>query len=284
MRYEFIQAEKANYPIRFMCKVMAVAPSGFYAWRKRGVSEREKEDRKLTVEVCASWRRGRKTYGSPRIHRDLHKQGICISRKRVARLMRRAGIAGSAARPRKHRTTDSRHDYQRYQNTLGRQFDVQQLNDVWAADITYISTARGTLYLAVVMDLCSRKVIGWSLRDHMETSLVLEALLMALQCRPAPRLHHSDQGSQYASDAYQACLRRHGIQASMSRVGDCWDNAVVESFFGTLKCELPGMRHWSAAQARTRLFDYIEVFYNRKRMHSTLDYLSPTEYEMEAAA
>ncbi len=280
MRYEFIRAEKVNYTIKLLCRVMQVQRSGYYAWLKRPLSERKKRDNALKVEIRACWKKHRKAYGSPRVFRHLRKEGVRIGRKRVERIMREEGICGRAARPRKVATTDSRHDYQRYENVLNRQFDVAEINDVWAADITYIPTTTHMLYLAVIIDLYSRRVVGWSIQDHMQTSLVQGALLMALSSRSAPRLHHSDQGTQYASDAYQACLRRHGIQCSMSRVGNCWDNAVVESFFGSLKSELPGLNHCSATQARQQLFDYIEVFYNRQRMHSTLDYRSPHEYEM----
>ncbi len=281
MRYPFIHAEKANYPVRILCRVLQVSRSGFYAWAKRSPSRRKVEDRRLRVEIKALHEASYKTYGSPRIHADLKARQMAISRKRVARLMKEAGLCGLPPK-RFRRTTDSQHNQPVAGNVLQRDFDVSKPNQCWAADITYIRTWEGWLYLAVVIDLFSRRVVGWALADHLRTDLVLEALRMALGLRQpeAGLLHHSDRGSQYASQAYRGLLEGRGITCSMSRRGDCWDNAVVESFFGTLKTELIHRHPWpSRRRAATSVIDYIEIFYNRKRRHSYLGYLSPADYE-----
>lgn len=238
----------------------------------------------LLDEIRASSKRSRGTYGSPRVHRDLRDLGLRVGRKRVERLMRSDGLRGRKKRRYKV-TTLSEHAFMRFENVLNRQFDVKVLNDVWAGDITYLWTTSGWLYLAVVLDLCSRRVIGWAIEDHMQEGLVVKALEMALGARPAPRLFHSDQGRQYASDAFQGLLRAHGIQPSMSRPGNCWDNAVVESFFDTLKTELNAIAlPKPEAQTKAAVFEYIEVFYNRKRLHSALDYCPPARFEELLAA
>jgi len=281
VRFSFIQVEKANYPLRVLCRVLQVSRSGFYAWFKRAPSERERRDEVLKPKVLQASKVGRGVYGSPRIHSELKAQGVEVARKRVARLMKNLGIVATPPR-RFRRTTDSNHDQPVAPNLLDRSFVASGPDHRWVADITYIWTWEGWLYLAVVVDLFSRRVVGWSMANHMRTDLVLEALGMALRHRlpESDLLHHSDRGSQYASDRYQEMLEEHGIECSMSRKGDCWDNAVVESFFGTLKTELIYRRPWSTRrEARSAISEYIEVFYNRIRRHSYLGNRSPAEYE-----
>jgi len=227
-------------------------------------------------------------YGSPRVHEELIRRGIDCCVNTVAKLMRQMGLISKTKRAYRPRTTDSRHGHRIAKNVLDRGFERSSSNEVWAVDITYIPTDEGWLYLAVVLDLHSRRVIGWSMADHLRTDLALGALSMAINTRPGVDLtmviHHSDRGVQYASDAYQAMLKRHGITGSMSRRGNCWDNAVVESFFGTLKTELVNHeRYASHAEARSSIFEYIEMFYNRKRSHSALGYVSPVEFESKSA-
>lgn len=286
MRFAFIQAEKATYPIALLCRVLGVARSGFYAWLEREESPRSTEDRRLKVSIRASWKRSRQTYGSPRILEDLKAEGEAISRKRVARLMREDGLVGRQRRRRTVRTTDSNHELPVPPNVLDRKFEVAQPNRVWAGDITYLRTAEGWLYLAVILDLFSRRVVGWALEEHMETSLISSAHSMALMRRhvEGKLLHHSDRGSQYASHEYQDRLSANGLVCSMSRKGNCWDNAVVESFFGSLKAELETetREFASRAAARSAVGDFIENFYNPIRRHSALGYLSPNDYEASA--
>jgi len=278
MRFAFIRAEKENYPIRALCRNLQVSPSGYYAWLKRGESERARKDRALTVEIRTVWRTHRGRYGSPRIHLDFCSRGIQVGRKRVERIMRDNNLQARPAKRYVH-TTQSDHCFQRFDNLLDRKFDVENLNVVWAGDITYVATTHGWLYLAVVLDLCSRRVIGWALRDHLETSLVIEALQMALRTRHhAPRLFHSDQGTQYAANDFQDLLRAHDITPSMSRRGNCWDNAPVESFFKTLKTELD-LTGCSHKQTSSQIFDYIEAYYNTRRIHSGIGNVSPVLYE-----
>jgi transposase InsO family protein len=277
----FIQAEKAHYPVRVMCRVLQVSPSGFYAWARRPPSARSRQSEALKPVIAEAHRTSRGTYGSPRVHADLPHQGFVVGRKRVARLMREQGLVGR--RPRRYRvTTDSAHEFPIARNVVGRKFVVSEPNRLWATDITYVRTWEGWLYLAVVLDLYSRRVVGWAMADHMRTELVLEALGMAVGQRlPNGRLvHHSDRGSQYASAVYRQVLAEHDITCSMSRAGDCWDNAVVESFFGTLKVELVDTRPWPTRRAaRSAIHEYIAVFYNRQRRHSFLGYLTPADYE-----
>ena len=261
---------------------MEVSPSGYYAWKHRKPSQRRKEDAVLSKAILASHRASRGTYGSPRVLEDLKERGFKISRRRVARLMVKEGITGS---PRKRFlcTTNSKHTDDVADNILERQFRVQAPNAVWATDITYLRTGEGWLYLAVVVDLFSRRIVGWKMANHMRTELVLSALDMALGRRlpPAGMLHHSDRGSQYASHDYRAVLGKHGITCSMSRKGNCWDNAVVESFFATLKKELIYRQSWATRKlTRKAVIGYIEVFYNNHRKHSTLGYLSPAACEL----
>lgn len=281
MIYRFVEAHRKEYPVTVMCRVLEVSTTGYYAWRGRPESERSRANRVLLAQIRAAHKRGRGTYGSPRIYRELDAAGVACSLNRVARLMRSADIRGRR-RPKFRLTTNSHHHMPVAPNHLNRQFSVGRVNTAWSADITYIWTLEGWLYLAVVMDLCSRRIVGWSMAPHMKTSLVTAALGMALARHnpPAGLLHHSDRGSQYASHEYQALLTRHGIVPSMSRKGNCWDNAPTESFFSSLKTELiHDQVYLTRAAARHSVFDYIEVFYNRIRRHSALDYLSPAEFE-----
>jgi transposase InsO family protein len=269
-----------------MCRVLEVSPSGYYASRKRPPSWHALIDEVLMARVRIIHAESGETYGAPRVHLELQAEGLPASPKRVARLMREEGLV---ARPRKARrvsTTDSTHDDPIAPNRLVRQFDVNGvgIDRVWVADITYIPTREGMLYLAIVLDLGSRRCVGWAMRDTLEEELTLRALQMAREARrPAPGLiHHSDRGSHYTSKAYRAACRAHKMLASMSRKGDCWDNAVAESFFSTLEFELLMRNDWHTKdEARHAIFRYIEIWYNRKRRHSTLGYLSPADYELQ---
>jgi len=276
--------EKANYPVALMCRVLEVSRSGLYAWARRGPSVRQMADAKLSEQIGAIYVSSRSTYGSPRVHRGLRREGVRVGRKRVERIMRRDGLRGRIRR-RFKRTTDSNHAFPVAPNTLDRQFDVDAPDRVWAGDITYIRTANGWGYLAVMLDLHSRLIVGWALADHMRTELVETALSGALGKREpsANLLHHTDRGSQYASTSYRGRLESLGIGVSMSRRGDCYDNAVVESFFGTLKQELAHHARWAdLVDARVAIHDYIEVFYNRQRLHSSLGYRTPAEADQAA--
>lgn len=287
MKFHFIEAEKDRYPVRVLCSVLGVSRAGFYMWRDRPPSARAVADERLKAKIRDAHETSRGTYGSPRIHDALKEEEPGVGRRRISRLMAEEGLCG---KPRKRFvvTTDSAHDYEVAPNLLGRHFDVAEPNTVWAGDITYIPTAQGWLYLAVVIDLFSRRVVGWSMATHMRAELVIDALEMAVAARePAPGLlFHSDRGCQYASDAFQRRLRTHGMRASMSRRGNCWDNAAVESFFRTLKVEgLPDDKPCATHQdARLTVFDFIEGFYNRTRKHSYLGYISPAQYEERLAA
>ena len=281
MKFAFIQAEKACFPVTFMCAQLGVSRSGFYAFQAREASLHAQADVALAqrIEVIHQGSRGR--YGSPRVHAVLAGQGHKTSRKRVARLMREGGLC---ARPRRsfRKTTDSNHPFPVAPNLLQRNFVVETPNTAWAGDITYIQTGEGWLYLAVLLDLYSRMVVGWAMRTDMERQLCQDALSMALTTRrPGPGLlHHTDRGSQYASHDYREVLAANKVVCSMSRKGDCWDNAVAESFFKTLKAELVDRANFATrAEARRAIFEFIEVWYNRQRLHSHLDYRSPKEYE-----
>jgi transposase InsO family protein len=268
-----------------MCRVLRVSRSGYYAWRKRPPSIRSIRNAVLLEKIKAVHKKSRKTYGSPRVHKKLVAEGERCGRGRVAWLMSANGIR--AKQKRKFvATTDSKHDLPVADNILGREFQVDEPNKVWASDITYIPTDEGWLYLAGVLDLCSRTAVGWSMSESLEKELVLDALDMAYRRRrpEASLIHHSDRGSQYASNAYRQLLEGYGMKMSMSRKGDCWDNAVMESFFGTLKKELAHHRRYrTRAEARKDIFEFIEVFYNRERLHSSLGYLSPLDYESQIA-
>jgi transposase InsO family protein len=280
VKFAFVAAEKATWPVAWMCRKLGVSRSGFYASQARRESPRDVEDDRLRVLVAAAHEAGRRTYGSPRIHRELRDvHGIRVGRNRVMRLMRSQGIRG-VSRRRRIRTTDSRHSFPVAPNLLMRDFRAEAPNHRWVGDITFLRTEQGWLYLAVIVDLFSRYVVGWAISHTIDRHLALAALKMANeQRRPeAGLLHHTDRGCQYASDDYQLALGAEGFICSMSRTGDCYDNAVVESFFGTLKAEL-GDTFDSSEHAYRALFDYIEVFYNRARRHSSLGYISPAQHE-----
>jgi putative transposase len=286
LRYAVITRHRGEFEVRLMCRVLEVSPSGYYASRKRPPSWHALIDEVLMARVRIIHAESNETYGAPRVHRELQAEGLPASPKRVARLMREEGLV---ARPRKRprvSTTDSNHDHPIAPNRLAREFDVNGigLNRVWVADITYIPTREGTFYLATVLDLGSRRCVGWAMRDTLEVELALSALRMARAARaPGPGLiHHSDRGSQYTSGDYRAELAAHGMIASMSGKGDCYDNAVAESFFSTLEFELLMQNEWhTREEARRAIFRYIETWYNRQRRHSTLGYLSPAEYEQQ---
>lgn len=284
MKFEFIHAERARFPVMFMCRHLEVSTSGFYAWDRRAESHRAKEDRRLSVLVREAHEGSKTRYGSPRVHRELKAQGIPISRKRVIRLMREQGLKGKSPPRRFVRTTESDHSLPVAPNLLGRDFQATAPNQRWVGDITYLRTPEGWLYLAAILDLYSRFVVGWAVSSEIDRKLVLKALEMALQrrCPEAGLLHHSDRGSQYASEEYQDVLDGRGIVCSMSRKGDCYDNAAMESWFARMKTEL-GEDFEGEHAAHGELFEYIEVFYNQKRRHSTLGYVSPAEYERTAA-
>jgi putative transposase len=265
-----------------MCRILGVSRSGWHAARVRvRPCQREIRDAELLIRIREVHTASRLTYGSPRVHAQLHKDGISVSRGRVARLMRAAGLRGRIRR-RFQITTDSRHDRPVAPNTLNREFVADSSDSVWCADITCMSTEAGWVYMAAIIDLATRMIVGWSMATHMRTELVEAALINALSARtPAAELiHHSDRGTQYASASYQELLARHGIQCSMSRPGNCYDNAVIESFFGTFKQEWAHHHRWSGlSDARAATHDYIEVFYNRKRLHSSLGYRTPAEVD-----
>lgn len=286
MRYRFIQVEKAAYPVEVLCRVLTVARSGFYAWCRRPTSARVQQNQWLMTHIRACYQASRGRYGSPRIHQDLQAQGFRVGRHRVARLMRLQDIR-SVSRRRIWRARAGVPPEGAAANILRREFAATRPNEKWAGDITYVSTRQGWLYVAVLMDLYSRRIVGWAMDEQATTTLTLSALEMALQQRAVPLglLHHSDRGSQYGAVAYQQRLAACGIQCSMSRPGNCWDNAVVESFFATLKTELlvPAHPYPTRQDVRTAIFEYVEGFYNRSRRHSTLGYLSPVEFEQRAA-
>ena len=281
MRFEFILAEKAHHSVATLCRMLDVARSGLYAFAGRGESQRTKENRALLVHLRDAHAQSRGTYGSPRLQRELRDRGFLVGRNRVARLMK---LDDMKARHRRRfvRTTVVDPGLAIAGNLLDRRFVVMEPNRFWVADITYIPTMQGWLYLAVVLDLYSRRIVGWATSATIDRQLVLAALAQAIEQRkPSPGLvHHSDQGCQYASWDYQKTLREQQIICSMSRRANCWDNAVVESFFSTLKTELVQRSTFTThAQARSALFDYVETFYNARRRHSTLGYLSPAEFE-----
>ena len=281
MRYTFIEEHCRYWAVKLMAEVLAVSVSGFYSWLGRSKSKRTQEDETLTEQIVMFHCGSRCTYGSPRIHRDLQAAGHKVGRKRVAHLMRAAGIRGKTKRKFKT-TTNAKHNRPKAENLIKQNFDVADANRLWASDITYISTSEGWLYLAATLDLFSRKVIGWAFSDRLTDDLSLSALEMATRQRPAltKLVHHSDQGVQYASSAFRAELSANSIQQSMSGKGNCYDNAVVESFFATLKTEeVEGLRYQTRQQAKTSIFSYIEGFYNPKRRHSSLGYLSPNDFE-----
>ena len=281
MRYQRIEENRDFGPIGWLCSALCVSPSGYYSWRRRPISQRERMDRRLLIEVRGSYEASQRTYGSPRIAKDLRSLGYRVSEKRIARIMRENGLQ-AVQRRRFKVTTESGHRFPVTPNVLERRFAMETPNTAWAADITYVPTEEGWLYLAVLMDLCSRRIVGWNTADRIDRYLVLTALERALRKRqPAPGLiHHSDQGSQYACYEYQKRLEEVKAISSMSRKGDCYDNAAIESFFSTLKRErLNRRRYWSRREATADIDDYIGAFYNPKRRHSHLGGISPIEYE-----
>jgi transposase InsO family protein len=282
MKYPQIQENRGDYPARWMCSALAVSERGFRSWRSRAASRRQQEDRRLLIEVRSSFEKSDRTYGSPRIRKDLRELGHRTSEKRIARIMQENSLV-AVQRRRFKVTTQSGHDFPVYPNLLDRDFAIEQPNLVWLGDITYIRTEEGWLYLAALMDLCSRRIVGWNTADRIDRWLALTALQQALrERRPAPGLiHHSDQGGQYAAYEYQRCLKSAQAISSMSRRGDCWDNAPMESFFSTLKRErIHRRRYWTRDEATADLADYIDRFYNRTRRHSKLGDLSPARFEV----
>jgi putative transposase len=281
MKYAWIDAQRRAYPLPAMCGTLAVSISGYRAWKRGGSRNRKRlSDGQLLALIKAIHQELKAAYGSPRMVRELRARGFPASKPRVERLMREHGIRARHKR-RYKATTDSKHTLPVAPNLLDRNFTPAAPNQAWAADLTYVWTGEGWLYLAVVLDLFNREVVGWSIKPRMTTDIVLDALTMAwFRRRPAPGLiHHSDRGSQYASHAFQAKLAEYGMRCSMSRKGNCWDNAPTESFFNSLKNErVHGTRYASRAEAVADLFDYIEVFYNRSRRHSALGYTSPTQF------
>jgi transposase InsO family protein len=282
--FELVDAEKAHFPIKVLCEVLDVSRSGFYAWKTRPPSGREKSDERLAVEIAAAHAKSQKRYGSPRVHRALRKKGIRVGKKRIARLMRKNGIIARQKR-RFRRTTDSNHANPIAPNVVTRDFEPAGPNQVWAGDVTYVATNEGWAYLAVLLDLFSRRVVGWAMSETNDTELALAALDRAVRSRhfvPAGLVHHTDRGSPYASDDYRRALASHAMVASMSRTGDCWDNAVAESFFATLRAELvDDERYPTRRSAEASIGDYIDGFYNVERLHSHLDYVSPIEFELK---
>jgi transposase InsO family protein len=286
MKFAFIREHAGSFPVRLLCEVLDVSPSGFYAWLSRKPSRRAVENEALAAEIRAIHAGSHGRYGSPRVHAELRRRGRHIGIRRVERVMRQHGICGIVTPRRRPRTTDSRHGLPVAPNRLGRNFSAERPNQVWAADLTYIRTAEGWLYLAAIIDLCTRKIVGWAMRDTLHAEIVRAALAMAVQRqRPAPGLmHHSDRGVQYASEIFQADLAAAGIVCSMSRRGDALDNAPAESFFHTLKTELVHHRTYASRdEARRDLFAFIEGFYNPRRLHSALGYKSPAEMEQLSA-
>ena len=279
--YTLIEAERTSFPVQFMCRMLEVSRSGYYGWRDRPPSKRSRENATLTEKVREIHRRSRETYGSPRVHAELRALGTRCGRKRVARLMRQAGLRG-CARGRGKRTARRSGRAVPAKDLLRRSFVATQMDKVWVADITYVATDEGFLYLAFILDVYSRRIVGWAMENHLRTELVVDALRMAV-CRrkPAPGLvHHSDQGVQYTALSFSERLREVGITPSMGRTGSALDNAMAESFVSTLKAELVSRLEFPSRQAaKTAIFEYLETFYNTRRLHSALGYRSPADFE-----
>jgi putative transposase len=287
MKYMFILQYKSEFPVVIQCRVLNVKPSGYYAWTKRPPSRRDRENGRLLTELIAIYEKSRRTYGSPRICRELRKRGFRASRPRVARLMRRHQIRAITKRKFKV-TTNSRHNKPISPNLLNRNFSIGAPNRIWCSDLTYLRTTEGWLYLTVILDLFNREIVGWSMSSRLTAATTtIPALIQAcIRQHPAPGLiFHSDQGIQYACDSFRKQLSMNKMIQSMSGKGNCYDNAVAESFFHILKTELTHHeRYETRKQARQSVFEYIEVFYNRERMHSSLGYLSPAEYKNQRLA
>ena len=282
MRYALISENKGGFKIGRMCNALDVSRSGYYAWRKRPESKRSRENRKLAAQIkVIHMDKYKKAYGSPRIYKELNEKGISCSPNRVAKVMKKEGIR--AIVPRKYRaTTNSKHKFPVAPNLLNQDFNIKEPNKVWLSDITYIRTSEGWLYLASVMDLGSRRIKGWAMSDRITQELTLNALDMAITNNPNTNniIHHSDRGSQYACNEYRKQLKKNGLICSMSRKGNCWDNAPMESFFHTLKTEWAyRFKYKTRKEAKASLFGYIEIFYNRQRRHSALQYMNPCQYE-----
>lgn len=287
MKFAFIRDHQDLFPVELQCGVLDVSRSGFYAWINREPSPREQRREQLVGKIHEAHRESNQVYGSPRVFQKLKLAGVSCCENTVAKLMRSEGLKARSRKPFRVKTTDGDHQFPVATNVLNREFYPNEANAVWTADITYIATREGWLYLAVVIDLFSRRVVGWATADHMRTELIVDALRMALKHRrpTGPLLHHSDRGSQYASEAYQKVLEEHGIEPSMSRRGNCYDNAVTESFFSTLKRERVAHENYAThVEAHASLFEYIEIFYNRQRLHSTLGYRSPVDFELRFAS
>ena len=286
-RFRFIAAERASHSVVRLCRVLGVSPSGYYAWRGRGPSVRSRTDAVLLEHIRAAHAESHCTYGAPRVHAELRARGTRVGRKRVARLMRTAGLAGCCPKRFRRTTIPAVVPAVEPPDLVRRDFHPSGPDRLWVADITYVRTWQGWLYLAVILDAFSRRVVGWALADHLRTELAADALQMALaNRRPAPGLiHHSDRGGQYLSVAYLGLLAQHSARSSVGRPGTCWDNAVPESFFATLKTELLHRAVWPTRQhARSAIFRYIEGFYNRRRRHSALGFRSPAEFEADPQA
>jgi putative transposase len=284
VKYAFIDKHRQEWPLRFVCFILMVSTSGYYRWRNRPPSAGYRRLIVLRQAVHQTYSASRKTYGSPRVHAVLKAQGVPCCVNTVAKIMRQEGLSARVRRKYKA-TTDSSHSLPVAENLLARDFVRQRPNEAWVSDITYIPTEEGWLYLATTLDLYSRRIVGWSMRERMTSDLVIDALHMAIAQRhpPAGLMHHSDRGSQYASAAFQEMLAAHKIVCSMSRRGEVYDNAVMESFYGTLKGELvSSARYATREEARQAIFEWIEVFYNRQRLHSSLGYRSPADYEAAA--
>ena len=281
MRYRFVEKHQGRHPVGLQCSLLAVSRSGYYAWRDRQKKDEDSSHRALIEHIRRIYRMSRQTYGSPRVCAELRAEGVVCNHKRVARLMRQEGIQGRRKRS-KATTTDSKHNYPVAPNLLNREFRADAPNEKWVADITYISTREGWLYLAAVLDLYSRRIVGWSMSQRVTADLVEDALRMALFERQpdAGLLHHSDRGSQYASDQVRQILAAQHIRVSMSRTANCYDNAVMESFFSTLKCEWVYFQDYQTRMEASRdIFEYLAGFYNTVRRHSSLGYLSPHQFE-----
>ena len=282
MRFDFVQNHQDRWPVKVMCRVLGVTRSGFYEWRKRPKSERAVRHQDLAEKATRSFHLSGRTYGSPRIQQDLEEQGERWNVKTIAKTMKETGLYALRGRRFRPQTTQSDHDYPIAPNRLEQEFVATGPDKVWVADITYVATREGWLYLAAILDVWSRKIVGWSMANHLRARLVCDALRMSIAGRrPAAGLiHHSDQGVQYASDEFQELLKSHKMLPSMSRKGNCYDNAMMESFFGTLKREcIDGQVYGTMAEARRAIFEYIEGWYNRMRLHSSLGYVSPAAFE-----
>jgi putative transposase len=280
--FRLVDAEKANYPVSLLCRVLGASRSGYYAWRERPPSKRSVEDSALTARIREVHERSRRTYGYPRVHAELNASGVVqCGRRRVARLMREAGLRGCMRGRRRRSTTRRDGDAAPAPDLVDRRFLAASPDRLWLADITYLPTREGFLYLSFILDACSRKVVGWSMADHLRTELVTDALRMALWRRRPPSgvIHHSDRGSQYTALSFGERLKEAGVFPSMGRVGSALDNAMAESFVSTLKAEMPGRLPPTREAARMAIFEYIEGFYNPTRRHSSIGYMSPADYE-----